>query len=282
MFPRAGQFAALLVAVLMCARVAHGGTLYAVAKDPDLLMRYNAETRSFDPVGALGLSNPGAEFALGGLEFAPDGTLYGVSITSSARLYTVDTATAQMVEIGPLNVNAFEGGLAFDPLSGTLYGVNVVVAGGAGLYTVDLQTGQATIVGAIGGGNHDFNGLVFDGNGVMFGIDRVTNALWRIDKSNPDGPMTQQVGAGFGSIVLGNFGGVTVDTDAGRIVAYAEASNSLFEVDLVEGSASIIEHLSSGTADITGLAFIPEPATAALLAAALITVRRRRRRRHSH
>ena len=273
------QAAVLLFAVSASAQVALGGTLYAVANGPDLLLRYDAAAGSFDPVGAYALNNPVAEFALGGLEFAPDGILYGVSITSSARLYTVDAATAQLVEIGPLNVNAFEGGLAFDPLNGTLYGVNAVVASAASLYTVDLLTGQASVVGAIGGGNHDFNGLVFDGDGNLFGIDRVTNALWRIDKTNPDGPMTQQVGAGLGPIALGGFGGMAVDTDAEQIVAYAESSKTLFAVDLTSGSASVIQNLGPGAPDITGLAFIPEPATAALLLTALLARRRGRRRR---
>lgn len=270
----------LLILVVSAHETARAGELYAIANDPDILYALDPTGGELGPVGSYTLTNPGSEFAIGGLEFAPDGTLYGISLTSSARLYSIDPLGAGMVEIGPLGVNAFEGGLAFDPTNGTLFGVNAVVSGAASLFTIDITTGAATIIGTIHNGAHDFNGLAFDGGGTLYGIDRLTNALWKIDKQTPDGPGTQQVGSGLGPLVtVGDFGGMAVDTDLGLVYGYAEGSRTLFTVDLVTGLATMVQQLGPDAPSITGLAFIPEPATVGLFLLGTTLVLRRGRRR---
>jgi hypothetical protein len=82
------------------------------------------------------------------------GTLYGVGIDNVAgggqALYTIDETTAAATRIGPTAIYA--NGLAWD------YRRNQMVAGvpGSPFYTIDLATGNATVIsGTMGLGNND-------------------------------------------------------------------------------------------------------------------------------
>jgi hypothetical protein len=142
----------------------------------------------------------------------------------------------------------FEGGLAFDPTTGTLYGVNQGNSGSPQLFTVDVVTGQGTIVGLIAGGEHDFAGLAFTPTGQLYGLDRVTNALWRIDKANPAGAGTAQVGAGLGGgISMGGLGGMARDSATGDVYGYAGGSGHLFSVDLATGLGTVLHSVTTPT-----------------------------------
>src|SRR5262245_57907339 len=133
-------------------------TLYAT--DTATLYTLDSASGMLSPVGNYAI--PGAEAFIGGLEFHAAGTLYGISATGLARLYTLDPGTGAATPIGPLGIGfVFEGGLAFDPTGGTLYGVNQGDASNPQLFTVDVVTGLGTIVGLIAGGEHDFAGLAF-------------------------------------------------------------------------------------------------------------------------
>lgn len=73
------------------------------------------------------------------------GQLYGIE-QQSDNLITIDKATAAAAVVGPLGVNAlFTSGLAFDPMSGTLYFSNLEFAGN-GVYTIDKSTGHANLI----------------------------------------------------------------------------------------------------------------------------------------
>ena len=89
--------------------------------------------------------------------------------------------------------------LAFDPTDGTLYGGNAGSDEDPNLFTMNKMTGGGSIVGQVAAPPHDFAGFTFESDGQLYGLDRSSCALWAIDKSNPGGPGTAQVGAGLGA-----------------------------------------------------------------------------------
>src|SRR5450755_3081180 len=109
------------------------GTLYNIS----------SADATLSPIGNTGIAG------LGEIEFAPNGTLYGFTTGGSAALYRIDPTTAAATLVGSLGLGfVFEGGLAFSP-SGTAYGTNGGTATNPQLFTLNLATGAASIVGTI-------------------------------------------------------------------------------------------------------------------------------------
>jgi hypothetical protein len=180
----------------------------------------------------IGLLDPPVPGLLGGLEWA-NGVLYGLAGTPGNALWSVDPSNGATTFIGPIGVGSiFEGGLAFD--GQTMWGVNHgVINGPKNLLMIDLETGAGTIAGPLGpDGDHDMNGLVFH-DGELYGIDRVTNALWRIDREVPQS--SNMVGSGFGGLIdLGVKGGL-----AGEL-AYADDTRNFFRVEFTTGAGEVL------------------------------------------
>jgi hypothetical protein len=240
-------------------------TLYATDEQNQGL--YSIDTVNGYSVTFIGhYTIPGEEFLIGGLAFDASGTLYGVSATTFAKLYTLDPATAATVLVGPLYAGfVFEGGLAFAPGTGVLYGVNLDSAGSPHLLTIDTATGAGTDRGLIAGGEHDFGGLAFDAVGQLYGLDRSTNALWKIDRLNPSSALTAQVGTGLGNgIVMGAIGGMTDDPLTRTVYGYAAGSRELFTVDLASGLGTVLHQFAPGDPVFSGLAYRGEVPVAAV------------------
>ncbi len=212
------------------------------------------------------------------LEFAPDGNLYGFTKLTDARLYIIDPVDFSTTEVGPLGTEfLFEGSLAFSP-NGTAYGTNNNGQAIPQLFTLDLLTGAASVVGTITGGGHDINGMAWRSDGMLIGLDRVTNSFLQIDPSDassmPLGPAIPLVGA---------VGGMTVVGDTAYFVtagpgATLPGSNELWELDLFTGQHTPVGNLSPTVtgSGLSGLAVVPEPASIVLLiAGAFVVVRRR-------
>jgi hypothetical protein len=109
----------------------------------------------------FGLGAPAVTIASGspfpdldGLAFAPSGTLYGFSqsTTGSARLYTINTTTGVATLIGDSGIpgNVQFAGLAFDATGSMFAAVSGSGSSPSTLYRVDACTGAATLVGDIG------------------------------------------------------------------------------------------------------------------------------------
>jgi hypothetical protein len=204
---------------------------------------------------------------LGSLEFAPDGRLFGITVGDSAALYQIDPYTAVATRIGPLNIGfVFEGGLAFSP-TGTAYAVNSGSSSAAGLFTVNLATGQATVIGTISWGGHDINGLGWRSDGQLVGLDRISNSLLTIDPSTAVSSVIKQL-----SPTVGGLGGMDVVGDAGYFNTSGPAvgtpgSNELYSFNAFSGDYHLIGSFSptiTGTG-ISGLAImVPEPSPAFL------------------
>jgi len=228
------------VAVLMLSVVAASAaavTLYA----SDAIGRDLYSISTLDGSVTL-LGNLGVPSGFCALEYSQrGGVILGLTRLTGAALYSIDPNSVNATYIGSLGIGyVYEGALAFDPENGALYGANAGSDEHPQIFVVDPNTGAGTIVGEVGGAPHDFDGLVFDDSGQMYGLDGVTQALWKIDKNDPGGPGTQQVGSGLGSgIDMGAVGGITVGPD-GAIYGYAADSHELFTVDLASGQATVL------------------------------------------
>lgn len=115
-------------------------------------------------------------------------------------------------------------------------------SGYSDLYRVDMATGQATVVGAIG--YNDVEGLAFSPDGVLYGVvdatagtgGSATDFLIRINPSTGQGTLVGQLGlAGQGP--AGNLDYGLAATCDGRLWASSDTTGELWEVDRSSGSA---------------------------------------------
>lgn len=138
----------------------------------------------------------GASGIINGLAYDPTANvLYGM-IASSGQLVKINTSTGVATTVGTAQGGSV-GGLDFDPINGVLYAINDVVGIGSRLETVNTVTGVRTIVGVLGAGISDCNGLAFS---------RAGNVLYTINAGNEQ-MLSINVGSGAAA-VLGSTAGV--------------------------------------------------------------------------
>ncbi len=145
------------------------------------------------------------------------GILYSIQ-ESNDHLISIDTDTLTFTDIGALGVTFNFGGLAYDSNSDTLY-----MIGGRGnqsLYTVDRNTGSASLIGSHG--ITDLFGLAYDTkNDVLYAGTRFNgNNLYSLD-----------AGTGLSSLI-GSSGSATLDG-----LAYNANTDTL--IDLAAGNGDI-------------------------------------------
>ncbi len=262
-------------------------------------------------VGAFGVGGYMAALAYD----APGDVLYGTT-TRTDNLYAIDPSTGQATLIGPLGVSHMHG-LAFDNLTGTLYG-SFGSEQGDGLYRIDTSTGAATLVGHIGhfysNPYNSVHGLAFHPlTGELYGaVPGPDNPLFgsendgkliRIDTSTGQGALigsTQRltdlafhpethVLYGVNNGMYGGLGDLyTLDIPPQQTpeTAAAQVSGGAFEAfaGVPRVPATFIGR--SGLGNALGLEFtfiIPEPSSvvgvAGMAAVALLIARRRGKRR---
>jgi hypothetical protein len=220
----------------------------------------------------------GTNYPITGLAFSPvTGVLYGSTGNAGAvdaRLVSINPATALVTDIGPFNAGPVNSSgvpttmadIGFDP-AGNLYGVASI--GGPNLYSINLATGQATLVGANGVSTSTTGGgLAVSSSGVFYGTptasrfgtyNSTTGAFTNI--ANPvkpagggygaldfDGSVLYGLNVGYGSPPPTHI--VTIDTGTGAVTDIGVSLNSL-----------------------DAIAFqIPEPATCALMLIGAVAV----------
>jgi hypothetical protein len=133
------------------------------------------------------------------------------------------------------------------------------------------------------GGSHDINGMVWRNDGMLVGVDRLSNAIVEIN------PVTAEVSllAGIGADIVGGVGGMVIDGATAYLATAGPGgtrpgSNSLYRVNLDTGALSHIGVFSIGGAPLTGsgisgLSIVPEPTALTIMAIAALGFIRRRR-----
>ncbi|MFN8523583.1 MAG: hypothetical protein U0821_10850 [Chloroflexota bacterium] len=114
------------------------------------------------------------------------------------------------------------------------------------LYSINLSTGVATAIGAVG--FSDVDGLSFGCGSVLFGIDEATDSLIRINTTTGAGTAIGNTGVINGNV---NDVGLTFDSQ-GRLFMAAEEGQRLFRVNPTTGAGTLVG--STGAAAVTGLA----------------------------
>jgi hypothetical protein len=234
----------------------------------------------------------GTNYGITGLAFHPTtGVLYGSTANDNtatrAQLVTINPVSGRVTVIGPYNAGnagtrpATMADLAFTS-SGQLFGVGSV--GGPNLYSINIGTGQATLVGASGLTSTGGGGLAISPTGVYFGTPTASpNA--RFGTYNP---------------TTGVFTNITAPTlpGGGSYAALAFNGNTLYGLNSGSGTPAPIHLVTFNTTtgavtdlglspivNLDGMAFgpaaVPEPGPMALLlgplAVGLATAVRRRK-----
>ena len=263
------SFSLFLLAERADARVLYGST---AAGGPGQLYVLDATTGALiSNVGPL-QDGAGSNYPVTGLAFHPiTKVLYGSTgnnpVGTAARLLTIDPSTALVTVIGSFNAGPVNGSgtpatmtdLSFDAL-GNLFGVGSI--GGPQLYSIDIATGQATVIGSTGLTSTTGGGLAIDPSGVFYGTptatrygtyDSMTGAY-----TNIAAPLRPAGGGGYGAL---SFSG---DTLYGlNIGPGSPPPTHLVTIDPVTGA---VTDLGASVTALDAIAFtIPEPTTCGLM-----------------
>src|SRR5262249_23623341 len=130
----------------------------------------------------------GAPGVINGLAYNPySNTLYGV--VGGTRI-VINTASGASTVDGAANPGSV-GGLEWDPISGCCYGIDDST-GASRLVYFTPATGSMTVVGPLGAGIADCNGLAITDDGNLWTINAATQQLLRVDRATgaatPIGP----------------------------------------------------------------------------------------------
>jgi len=215
-----------------------------------------------------------------------------IAVDSSRNLYEIDPATGVKTQFGTVSSNAGTcAELAIGP-SNTVY---VSSTGNDSLYTVDLGTGTATLVGAYGDSAIVMHGLEYvPATNTLYGVSSHNNGLYEINQSTgvatligtstlssfsnlgwnsttgimyltnsgADSLYTINLATGATTLVGAlntstNPNGVTYDPDTGTLYMADNSTDNFYSIDMATGNASVIGSMGSG--NILGLAWIDGP-----------------------
>jgi hypothetical protein len=279
------------LAMLAFTKQARAGTLYAssAAGAAGELYIINPLNGSLvQDVGALN-DGLGVNYGITGLAFNPTtGLLYGSTGNAGApeadaRLVTIDPNTALVTVIGSFNAGPVNSGgtpatmsdLAFDS-AGNLYGIGSI--GGPQLYSINILTGQATVIGGTGLTSTSGGGLAITTGGIAYGTPTSTRFgtynLLTGAYSNIAAP-TRPVGGAYAALSIDE-NGILFGMDLG-------STSSVTHLVTINTANGAVTDLGVSVGFIDGIAFqpVPEPATMSLLIGAaavvgLVEIRRRK------
>lgn len=182
------------------------------------------------------------QYNLTGCELA-SGVLLTVR-TSDDVLRAVDPMTLALTDVGPLGVAFDFGEVAYDTTSGILWMIDGRPA--ESLYTVELATGAASLVGPHG--VEDLFGLAHD---------PTTNTLYGSGES-PTGFYSLNMMTGAPTLIgdpAMAADGLTYDSTRDQIVALAAGGGAMFSIDRATGAPTLLSN--EGFIDNCGLAYDP-------------------------
>lgn len=272
----------LLVAALWCGvSAAQAGTVFAIdlRAAPNRLLSFSTAAPANNAIATVAVDTFAMDFDAAGT------TLYAVTPGSGGpfNVGTINTTTGAYTA-GPgvaLPTGITPTGLKYDP-STAGYWLSTNGGGGNQLWSLDVATGNTTLVSTISGlAGALIIDIAIDLAGNMYGHDIASDSLVSINKATGAASI---IGAtGFAA----NFAqGMDFDYDTGELFAtvYTGSGNGRFvRFDLATGAGNVIADTSPWNSEMEMAinaavpAQVPVPGTLALLGAAAFAAMRRRR-----
>lgn len=178
--------------------------------------------------------------------------LYCIDTYSPSDFYTLNTTDGTKNIIGQASTSGGETftSLSMDPVSGVMYATATICAVSSSLYTINLQTGQASLVGPISAGSCIVSSGI-DNDGNMYAVELVNKNLVRIDKATGAGTVVGPLGynANFGQ-------GMDFDERTGGCFLFAFNWDTflaeLRTCDTATGSTALVGQIGAGLRQISG------------------------------
>ena len=185
---------------------------------------------------------------------------YFVITDADNKFHEIDRETGEITTLGtaePQESGETWTEIATDPTTGELYASTSNGAGSNKLYTLDPETGEAVFVTDISSPGLII-AMAIDGNGDMYGLDIVSDALVTIDKES--GSVTTVGPVGFDA----NFAqGMDFDLKTGNLylAAYEQSfffnSGSLYQADPTTGETTFLGAPGGGSGAELGYLALP-------------------------
>ena len=176
---------------------------------------------------------------------------------ASNELYSFDPFTGAANLAATLNSPDNMVSIAFDPVSGNLYGTTSVGFGAPfeALYQIDPATGNSTFIGRIGFDN--VFALAFDQGGHLFGIADTTDQFISINTATGNGALIANLPLGFSFDIASR-------PEDDKMFLADSGTFSLYTIDTATGNPTLVGPYIDNQ-NIVGLAFsaIPEPSSLA-------------------
>jgi hypothetical protein len=174
----------------------------------------------------------------------PGGSLVAVR-TGDAVLVAIDPMTLAMTDIGPLGVGFDFGETAWDQSTGTLWMIDGRPQ--EALYTVDLTTGAASLVGVHG--VEDLFGLAYDtSTGTLFGSGESPSGLFSMNQATGAAAMIGDPGVAAD--------GLLYDAIRDQLVGLQAGGGQMFTIDRATGAVAAVLS-NAGNINNCGLAHEP-------------------------
>ena len=207
------------------------------------------------------------------VEFGTGGVLYGLGSGNDPSLYSIDPVTGVATPIGQTGLGfVIEGDLAYDPITGTLWGAYELATPDLNFFTIDPTTGVATFAFGLPADFADYSAIAFDAAGVLVVLNtqNAADTVITVDKATGLVLSTAPLTDLGNSVNLGGLAGMDFDPVTGNMYVTDNNVKILYTLNTATGelsfvSTSTIGNQLAGLTVIPAAVSIPEPATLALL-----------------